>query len=162
MILPNHSSFFTHRVFFPQISRLIVLFVGVSVIGHCLMLLLSIAKWRNLLNSQSQVYVGDKQTPPNLLNLPPEGTDSDPDVWLTCHKSIPAFPHRNADRRSFGSKKKLLEEFVDTYQIQRIRNSYALTSNVHLVRWSWYSDKIHLPEHTGLRKKLPDTQSFHS
>jgi hypothetical protein len=50
------------------------------VIGHGLMLLLSIAKWRNSLNSRSPVYVGDKQTPPDLLNLLPEGTDLDPDV----------------------------------------------------------------------------------
>jgi hypothetical protein len=105
------------------------------------MLSLSIAKWRDLLNNQLPVHVGDKQTPPDLLNLLPEGTDLDPDVWLMRHKSIPAFPRRNADRRSFGSKKILLEEFVDTYQVQRIRNSYALASKVHLVRWSWYSDK---------------------
>ncbi len=113
----------------------------VSVIGHGLMLLLSITKWRNLPNNQSPVYVGDKQTPPDLLNLLPERTDLDPDIWLTRPKSIPAFPRRDAARRSFGSKKILLEEFVDTYQIQRIQNSYALASNVHLVRWSWYSDK---------------------
>ena len=74
------------------------------------MLLLSIAKWRNLLNSQLSVYVGDEQTPLDLLNLLPKGTDSDPDVWLMRHKSIPAFPRRNTDRRSFGSKKILLEE----------------------------------------------------
>jgi hypothetical protein len=87
------------------------------------------------------VYVSDEQTPPDLLNLLPEGADLDPDVWLRHHKSIPEFPRRNADRRSFGFKKILPEEFVDTYQIQWIRNSYALASNVHLVRWSWYSDK---------------------
>jgi hypothetical protein len=69
------------------------------------MLLFSIAKRRNLLNSQSPVYVGDRQAPPDLLNLLPEGTDSDPDIWLTRHKSIPAFPHRNASRRYFGSKR---------------------------------------------------------
>jgi hypothetical protein len=62
-----------------MISHLIASFVGVSVIGHGLMLLLSIAKWLDLLNSQSLVYVGDKQTPPDPLNLLPEGTDSDPD-----------------------------------------------------------------------------------
>ena len=124
-----------------MISRLIASFVGVSVIGHGLMLLFSIAKWCNLLNSQSPVYVGDKQTPPDPLNLLPEGIDSDPYVWLMRHKSISAFPHRNDDRRSFGSKKILLEEFVDIYQIQRIRISYALASNVLLVRWPWYSDK---------------------
>jgi hypothetical protein len=79
------------------------------------------------------VYVGDEQTPPDLLNLLPEGIDLDPDVWLMRHKSIPAFPHRNADRGSFGFKKILLEEFRDIYQIQQIRISYALASNVLLV-----------------------------
>ncbi len=73
------------------------------------MLLLSIAKWCNLLNSQSPVYDGDRQAPPDLLNLLPEGTDLDPDKWPMHHKSIPAFPCRNAsassNRRSFGSKR---------------------------------------------------------
>jgi hypothetical protein len=123
------------------IGRVLRPIVAIDVIGHGLMLLLSITKWRDLLNSQSPVYVGDKQTPPDPLNLLLEGIDLDPDVWLTHHKSIPAFPHRNADRRSFGSKKILLEEFVDIYQIQRIRISYVLASNVLLVRWPWYSDK---------------------
>jgi hypothetical protein len=54
--------------------------VGASVIGHGLMLSLSIAKWHNLLNSQSLVYDGDNQTPPDLLNLLPEETNFDPDV----------------------------------------------------------------------------------
>jgi hypothetical protein len=82
---------------------------GGSVIGHGLMLLLSIVKWRNLLNSQLPVYDGDRQAPPDLLNLLLEGTDQDPDKWLMRHKSIPAFPCRNAsassNRRSFGSKR---------------------------------------------------------
>jgi hypothetical protein len=55
------------------------------------MLLLNIAKWRNLLNSQLPVYDGDRQAPPDLLNLLPEGTDSDPDTRLTRHQSILAF-----------------------------------------------------------------------
>ena len=84
--------FFTHRVFFRMISRLIVSFVGAGVIGHGLMLLLSIAKWGDSLNSQLPVYVGDRQAPLDLLNLLPEGTDSDFDIWLTCHMSIPTFP----------------------------------------------------------------------
>ena len=88
-----------------MISRLIASFVGASVVGHGLILLLSIAKRHDLLNSQSPVYVGDRQAPPDLLNLLPEGTDLDRDVWLMRHKSIPAFPHRNSDRRSFGSKR---------------------------------------------------------
>ena len=49
------------------------------------MLSLSIAKWRDSLKSQLPVYVGDEQTPPDLLNLLPEGIDLDPDVWLTRH-----------------------------------------------------------------------------
>jgi hypothetical protein len=79
------------------------------VIGHGLMLLLSIARWHNFLNSQLLVYDGYRQAPPNLMKLLPEGTDLDPDIWLTHHKSIPAFPRRNAstslNRRSFGSKR---------------------------------------------------------
>ncbi len=66
--------------------------MSTTVIGHGLMLSLSIAKWRNLLNSQSPVYVSDRQAPLDLSNLLPEGTDLDPDKWLMCHKSIPAFP----------------------------------------------------------------------
>jgi hypothetical protein len=80
-----------------------------AVIGHGLMLLLSIAKWRDSLDSQLLVYDGDRQAPPYLSNLLPEGTDLDPVKWLTHHMSIPAFPRRNAsassNRRSFGSKK---------------------------------------------------------
>jgi hypothetical protein len=49
------------------------------------------------------------------------------------HKSIPAIRCRNTGRISFGSQKILLEEFVNTYQIQRIQNSYALASNALLV-----------------------------
>jgi hypothetical protein len=56
-----------------------------TVIGHGLMLSLSIAKWHNLLNSQSPVYDGDRQAPPDLSNLLPEGADSDPGTWLMHH-----------------------------------------------------------------------------
>jgi hypothetical protein len=73
------------------------------------MLSLSIAKWCDLLNSQLLVYDGDRQAPPDILNLLLEGTDLDPDTWLTRHRSIPAFTRRNAspssNRRSFGSKR---------------------------------------------------------
>ncbi len=92
-----------------MISCLIVSFLGVSVIGHGLMLLLRRAKWRDLLNSQLLVYDGDKQAPPDLSNLLLEGTDLDPDTWLARHKSTPAFPRRNANaslnKRSFGFKR---------------------------------------------------------
>ena len=61
------------------------------------MLLLSIAKWRDLLNSQLLVYAGDRQAPPDLSNLLPEETDSDPDTWLTRHELMLAFPRRIAN-----------------------------------------------------------------
>jgi hypothetical protein len=41
-----------------MISCLIASFVGASVIGNGLILLLSIAKWHDLLNSQLPVYDG--------------------------------------------------------------------------------------------------------
>jgi hypothetical protein len=61
-----------------MISRLIVSFVGASVIGHGLMLLFSIAKWHDLLNSHLLVYEGDRLTPKDLSNLLSRGTNSDP------------------------------------------------------------------------------------
>jgi hypothetical protein len=61
------------------------------------MLLLSIATWRDLLNSQSLVYDGDRQAPPDLSHLLPEGTDSDPDTWLMHHESMLAFLRRIAN-----------------------------------------------------------------
>jgi hypothetical protein len=55
---------------------------------------LSIAKWCDLLISQSLVYGDDRQEPQDLLNLiRPEETDSDPDTWLMPHMSILAFLH---------------------------------------------------------------------
>jgi hypothetical protein len=45
-----------------MVSSLIVSFVGASVIGHGLMLSLSIAKWCDSVNSQSLVYDGDRGT----------------------------------------------------------------------------------------------------
>ncbi len=55
--------FYSLGLFFLMISRLIVSFMGASVIGHGLMLLLSIAKWCDLLNNQLLVYDGDRQAP---------------------------------------------------------------------------------------------------
>jgi hypothetical protein len=73
LIFPNHSgTFFTLWVFFPHDFTSDTSFVGGSVIGHGLVLLLSIAKCHNLLNSQSLGYDGDRQAPPDLLNLLPE------------------------------------------------------------------------------------------
>jgi hypothetical protein len=56
-------------------------------------LLLSIAKWCDLLNSQLLVYDGDRQAPPDLLNLLPEETDLDPNTWLMHHELMLAFLH---------------------------------------------------------------------
>jgi hypothetical protein len=99
-----------------------------SLLGHGLMLLLSIAKWCDSQNRQLLVYDGDRQAPPVLLNLLPEGTDLDPDIWLTRYKSIPAFPHRKASasssRRSFGSRKIL--GVVHTNVGQKLLNCYPL------------------------------------
>ncbi len=61
------------------------------------MLFLSIAQWRDLLNSQWRVYDGDRQTPPNLSNLLPEETDLDPDTWLMPHEWMLAFLRRIAN-----------------------------------------------------------------
>jgi hypothetical protein len=60
-------------------------------------LLLSIAKWHDLLKNQSLVYDGDRQTPPNFLNLLLEETDLDPDTWLMRHESMLAFLRRIAN-----------------------------------------------------------------
>ncbi len=61
------------------------------------MLLLSIAKWHNLLNSLSLVYDGDRQASLDLSNLLPEETDLDPDTWLMHHESMLAFLRRIAN-----------------------------------------------------------------
>jgi hypothetical protein len=47
--------------------------MGVSVIGHGQVLLLSIAKWHDFLKCLLlMVYDSDRQAPPDLLNLLPE------------------------------------------------------------------------------------------
>ena len=80
-----------------MISCLIVSFLGESVIGHGQALSLSIAKWGNLLNNQLPVYDADRQAPPDLSNLLPEETDSDPDTWLMRRESMLTFLHRIAN-----------------------------------------------------------------
>jgi hypothetical protein len=79
-------------------------------------LLLSIAKWRNLLISQSLVYDGDRQAPPDLLHLLLEGIDSDPDTWLMHHMLIEAFLHRIANASNI-QQKIFLRESVHIYKI---------------------------------------------
>jgi hypothetical protein len=60
-------------------------------------LLFSISKWHNLLNSQLLVYNGDRQAPPDLSNLLLEETDLDPDTWLTHLELMLTFLHRIAN-----------------------------------------------------------------
>jgi hypothetical protein len=79
-------------------------------------LLLGIAKWRNSLTRQSLVYDGDRQAPPDLLNLLPEGTDLDPDTWLTHQMLIPAFLRRIANASNIQHKI-FLKESVHIYKI---------------------------------------------
>ena len=61
------------------------------------MLSLSITKWQDSPNSQWLVCDGDRQAPPDLSNLLPEGIDSDPDTWLTRHGLMLAFLRRKAN-----------------------------------------------------------------
>jgi hypothetical protein len=68
-----------------------------SVIDHGYVLSLSIAKWRNLLNSQLLVYNVDRQAPPDLSNPLPEETDLDPETWLTRHELMLTFLRRIAN-----------------------------------------------------------------
>ncbi len=68
------------------------------------MLSLSIAKWHDLLTSQLLVYDIDRQAPPNLLNLLPKKTDSDPDTWLMHHMLILAFLCRIANASNIQHK----------------------------------------------------------
>jgi hypothetical protein len=84
------------------------------VIGHGLMLLLSIAKWPDSLTSQLLVYGGDRQAPLDLLNLLPEGTNLDPDTWLMCHMLIRAFLRGIANPSNI-QQKIFLKELVHIY-----------------------------------------------
>ncbi len=135
-----------------------------AVIGHCLMLSLSIAKWRNSLNSQLLVYNCDRQAPPDLMNLLPEEADLDPDVWLSRHKSIPAFPHRNASssssRRSFGSKR----DFSKNSKIHTRSNRFGIATYSPLMHVSYVAPgtqrKIQMTRHTRSHRKLRDAYSF--
>ncbi len=77
------------------------------------MLLLRIAKWRNLLISQLLVYNGDRQASPDLLNLLQEETDLDPDTWLMHHMSILAFLHRIANA-SISKRDSLRNWYIST------------------------------------------------
>ena len=104
------------------------------------MLLLSIPKWRNLLNSQSLVYDGDRQAPPDLSNLLPEGTDLDPDTWLMHHVLIPPFLGRVANVSNIQHKI-FLKDLVHIYKILRVLDIIKFPPNVRIVRRLWYSEE---------------------
>jgi hypothetical protein len=116
-----------------MISRLIVSFVGASIIGHGQVLLLSIAKWRDLLTSQLLVYNGDRQAPPNLLNLLPEEIDLDTDTWLMRHMLILAFLRRIANASNIQGKI-FLKKSVHIYKILRVLDMNKFPPNVRIVR----------------------------
>ncbi len=98
------------------------------VIGHGLMLSLSITKWRNLLNSQLLVYEGDRLTPTDLLNLLPRGIDLDPNTWLTRHELRLAFIRRKANALNIQPVC-FLKEPIHIYKILQIldMNKYRPT-----------------------------------
>jgi hypothetical protein len=102
---------------------------------------LSIAKWHDLLTSQLLVYDGDRQAPPDLFNLLPEGTDSNPDTWLTRHILILAFPHRIVNASNI-QQKVFLKESVHIYKILQILDITKLHPNVRIVRGLWYMGEI--------------------
>jgi hypothetical protein len=104
-------------------------------------LLLSITKWRNLLNSQLLVYNGDRQTPPDLLNLLLEEADSDPDTWLMRHMSILAFLCRIANASNIQPEI-FLKESTHIYKILRVLDMNELPPNVRIIRRLWYLGEI--------------------
>ncbi len=134
------------------------------------MLSLSIAKCHNLLISKLLVYNTDRQAPLDLLNLLPEGTDLDPDTWLTHYMLIPAFLHRIANASNI-QQKIFLKEFVRIYKILQILDITKFQPNVRIVRRLWYSGetspKLEKPPtrkdtvvFTTLRRILRNVHSF--
>ncbi len=105
------------------------------------MLSLSIAKWRDLLTSQLLVYNGDRQAPPDHLNLLPEGTDLDPDTWPTRHMLILAFLCRIANASIF-QQMIILKELVYIYKILRVLAITKFHPNILIVRGLWYTGEI--------------------
>jgi hypothetical protein len=102
---------------------------------------LSITKWRNLLNSQSLVYDGDRQAPPDLSNLLPEEADSDPDTWLMCHLSIRAFLCKIANTSNIQPKI-FLKESIHIYKILQVLDMNEFPPNVHILRRLGYLGEI--------------------
>jgi hypothetical protein len=87
------------------------------------------------------VYNGDRQAPPDLLNLLLEETDSDPDTWLTHHMSILAFLLRIANTSNIQPKI-FLKELVHIYKILQVLDKNDFPPNVRIVRWLRYLGEI--------------------
>ncbi len=105
------------------------------------MLLLSSAKWCNLLTSQLLVYNIDRQAPTDLSNLLPEETNSDPDTWLMRHMLILAFLRRIANTSNIQHKI-FLKELVHIYKILQVLDMNKFLPNVKIVRRLRYSGEI--------------------
>ena len=104
------------------------------------MLSLSIAKWRDLLNSLL-VYAGDRQAPPDLSNLLPEETDSDPDTWLMPHELMLAFLRRIANASNIQHKI-FLKQLVHIYKFLQVLDTNKFPPNICILRRLWYSGEI--------------------
>jgi hypothetical protein len=102
---------------------------------------LSITKWHNLPTSQLLVYDSDRQAQPDLLNLHPEGTDSDPDTWLMRHMLILEFLCRTANASNIQPKI-FLKELVHIYKILQVLDMNKFPLNVHIVRRLRYLGEI--------------------
>ncbi len=105
------------------------------------MLLLSITKWCGLLTSQLLVYNGDRQAPPDLLNLLPEETDLDPDTSLMPHMLIPTCLRRIANA-SNNQHKIFIKELVHIYKILQVFDITKFPLNIRIIRRLWYSGEI--------------------
>ncbi len=75
------------------------------------------------------MYNGDRQAPPNLLNLLPDEMDLDPDTWLTRHMSILAFLHTIANASSIQGKI-FLKESVHIYKILQVLDMNKFPPNI--------------------------------
>ncbi len=105
------------------------------------MLLLSIAKWHNLLNSQLLVYDGDRQAPLDLMNLLPKETDSNPDTWLMHHMLILAFLRRIANASNIQPEI-FLKELIHIYKNLQVLDMNKFPPHVPIVRTLRYLGEI--------------------
>ncbi len=79
------------------------------------------------------MYGGDRQAPPDHLNLLPEEAYSDPDTWLTRHVSIRTFLCRIANA-SYIQPKIFLKESMHIYKILQVLDMNEFPPNVRIVR----------------------------